>query len=417
MVSNSRHSRVSRLLAVLCAAAAVLAGPAPAVAGPKDDARAAARAADRAEAILEDATVVARNAARRLEAATAALPAAQQKVAQSRGAVAAARVEARTARRKADAARAAYETVAGRFAEAQDRVERARDRVDEIAAASYMGANIGALNVLAGATGPQDAIDRLGLVDQVMQKQQESVTEVTAARRAARTEQDRAGLAKRTAEAAEREAADKFRAARSAQAAAERARAAVVALATSRREALAVAKSQRSAVLAKYRLAKAQEERVVAALQDWESKNGGAVSSYGGGKLLMPVHGWKSSDFGQRFDPYYRVWQLHAGMDIAAGGGTPIRAAASGRVIRAGWAGGYGNYTCISHGRLQGRGFSTCYGHQSRIGVRVGERVRRGEVIGRVGTTGASTGYHLHFETRMNGVPRDPRNYLPSCLC
>jgi murein DD-endopeptidase MepM/ murein hydrolase activator NlpD len=344
--------------------------------------------------------------------ATAALPAAKEKVATSRGVVAAAQVEARTARRKANTARAAYRKIAGRFQQAQAHVEQARDQVDEIAAASYKGANIAAINMLVGATGPQDAMDRLGMVDQVMQKQQETVTDMVGARRAARTAQDRAGLAKRAAEAAERQAAEKLTAARSAQAAAERARLAVVKLAQSRRQALAVAQSQRSAVLAKYRAAQAEEDRVVAALQAWEMRQGG-VSTYSGGRLLMPVHGWKTSEFGQRFDPYYRVWQLHAGMDIAAGGGTPIHAAAAGRVIRAGYNGGYGNYTCISHG---GR-FSTCYGHQSRIEVRVGEYVRRGEVIGRVGTTGASTGYHLHFETRINGVPKNPVNYLPPCLC
>ena len=198
-----------------------------------------------------------------------------------------------------------------------------------------------------------------------------------------------------------------------------KARKAVEDLATSRRAALAVARSQRAAVLAEYRAARAEEARVVAALQAWEAKQGGRVTSSlrNGGKLLMPVHGWKSSDFGNRYDPYYRVWQLHAGVDIAAAGGSPIYAAAAGRVIRAGYNGGYGNYTCISHGKLQGRGFSTCYGHQSKIGVHVGENVRRGEVIGRVGTTGASTGYHLHFETRMDGEPRNPLLYLPSCLC
>ena len=65
------------------------------------------------------------------------------------------------------------------------------------------------------------------------------------------------------------------------------------------------------------------------------------------GYFIMPVHGWKSSNFGMRYDPFYHRWQLHAGVDIAAAGGTPIRAAAAGRVVRAGWAGGYGNYTCI----------------------------------------------------------------------
>jgi murein DD-endopeptidase MepM/ murein hydrolase activator NlpD len=86
-------------------------------------------------------------------------------------------------------------------------------------------------------------------------------------------------------------------------------------------------------------------------------------------------------------------------------------------VIWASWNGGYGNYTCISHGRLNGKGLQTCYAHQSRILVHEGQQVRRGQVIGRVGTTGASTGNHLHFEVRLNGDPVQPLRYLPGCLC
>jgi murein DD-endopeptidase MepM/ murein hydrolase activator NlpD len=108
---------------------------------------------------------------------------------------------------------------------------------------------------------------------------------------------------------------------------------------------------------------------------------------------------------------------MHAGIDLAAPGGAPIYSAADGTVMRAGWSGGYGKYTCVSHGRLAGRGVSTCYGHQSRIQVGAGQRVRRGQVIGRVGSTGASTGDHLHFEVRLNGDPRDPEGWLPGCLC
>ena len=131
----------------------------------------------------------------------------------------------------------------------------------------------------------------------------------------------------------------------------------------------------------------------------------------------MPVRGWKSSDFGWRFDPFFHVWQLHAGVDLAASGGQPIFAGADGRVIRAGWNGGYGNLTCISHGRSQGGWLTTCYAHQSTISVNAGQFVRRGQVIGRVGTTGASTGNHLHFEVRLNGDPVQPLDWLPSCLC
>jgi murein DD-endopeptidase MepM/ murein hydrolase activator NlpD len=416
-----RHRRFRTALAaglsVLCAAGLALAAPGSAYADPSAaDAKKASRAVDRAEAILEDATVTARNAARRLEAATAALPAAQHKVATTRGVVAAASVQAATARRKADTARAAYEQTAAGFRVAQGRVEVAHDRVNDIAAASYKGGNFATVNVLVGARGPQDAMDRLGLIQQVMRSQQEDVDELMVARRQARVEQDRAGVAKRAAENAEREAADKLKAARDAQAAAQRARAAVIQLAQSRKAALHLARSQRAAVLAKYEQAKAEEARIQDALRGWAQKNGGG-SSYAGGTLLMPVHGWKTSNFGSRYDPYYHVWQLHAGTDIAAPGGTPIHAAASGRVIRAGWGGGYGNYTCIAHGRKQGRSFSTCYGHQSKILVHEGEYVRRGEVIGKVGSTGASTGFHLHFETRFDGVPKNPLNYLPGCLC
>ncbi|MEV4639203.1 M23 family metallopeptidase [Actinoplanes sp. NPDC049548] len=421
MEFNRRRHRRSRAalavcLSVLCSAGLAVAAPGATLADPsQSDAKKAARAADRAEAILEDATATARNAARRLEVATAALPAAQNKVAVSRGVVAAASVQAATARRKADVAREKYDTTAARFEAAAGRVQDARDRVDDIAAASYMGGNFAALNVLVGARGPQDAMDRLGMVDQVMQNQQEDVDDLMVAQRLARVEQDRAGLAQRAAEDAEREAADKLAAARDAQAAAQRARAAVIKLAQSRKAALRVARSQRAAVLAKYEQAKAEEARIQDALRGWDDKNGGG--SYVGGALLMPVHGWKTSNFGTRYDPYYHVWQLHAGTDIAAPGGTPIHAAAGGRVIRAGWNGGYGKYTCIAHGKKQGRSFSTCYGHQSQINVHPGEYVRRGEVIGRVGTTGASTGYHLHFETRFDGVPKNPLNYLPSCFC
>jgi murein DD-endopeptidase MepM/ murein hydrolase activator NlpD len=389
----------------------------PAAADPRGDARNAGRRAERAEAILENATAAARAAAIRLDQATAAMPAAQQKVAASRGAVAAAKVAANTARRKADAARASYGTVAIRFEQAQQQVAQARQRVDDIASASYMGSNFAALNVLVGARGPQDAMDRLDLVDQVMQKQQAGVAEVVAGRRTVRIEQNRAGLAKRAAETAEQEAADKLAAARDAENAAEKAQAAVVVLTNSRARALVVANSQRAAVLAQYRQAKAEEARIEAALARYDRKNGGGTPINLGGKLLMPVHGWKSSDFGERYDPFYRVWQLHAGVDFAAPGGTPIHAAADGRVIQAGWNGGYGNYTCVGHGQVDGKGFATCYGHQSRILVHVGEYVRRGEVIGSVGTTGASTGFHLHFETRFNGVPKNPLQYLPGCLC
>ena len=122
----------------------------------------------------------------------------------------------------------------------------------------------------------------------------------------------------------------------------------------------------------------------------------------GSGSMIWPVNGTFTSPFGMRWG------RLHAGIDIAAPEGTPIRAADSGRVIIAGWTGGYGNYTCISHSSS----LSTCYGHQSRYGTSVGANVGKGQVIGYVGNTGHSFGAHLHFEVRVNGTPVDPMGYL-----
>lgn len=103
-----------------------------------------------------------------------------------------------------------------------------------------------------------------------------------------------------------------------------------------------------------------------------------------------------------------RWGSLHPGIDIGAAMGTPIRAAAAGTVIVAAYSGGYGNLVVIDHGN----GLATAYAHQSQIAVSVGQQVAQGQLIGYVGSTGFSTGPHLHFEVRVNGSPVDPMGYL-----
>jgi len=128
----------------------------------------------------------------------------------------------------------------------------------------------------------------------------------------------------------------------------------------------------------------------------------------GNHRFSWPVNGPITSPFGYRNDPVLGGNRLHAGVDIGASSGTPIKAAGDGVVIMAGWNGGYGNFTLIDHGG----GLATGYGHQSSIGVRVGQHVSTGEVIGNVGSTGASTGPHLHWEVRVNGTPVDPMGWV-----
>lgn len=126
------------------------------------------------------------------------------------------------------------------------------------------------------------------------------------------------------------------------------------------------------------------------------------LASRSGGQLAWPARGYISSRFGGRGRGY------HTGIDIAAGYGAPVGAAEGGRVVYAGWGGGYGRMVEISHGG----GVTTVYAHLSSITVSVGQEVERGQVIGYVGASGNATGPHLHFEVRVNGSARNPLQYL-----
>ncbi len=121
-----------------------------------------------------------------------------------------------------------------------------------------------------------------------------------------------------------------------------------------------------------------------------------------------PLRGWITSRFGFRNSPFFEGITKHYGIDIANEAGTSIKAPADGVVTYTGWEGGYGKLIVIDHGY----GFSTRYGHLQRTLVNTGQRVRRGQVMGFVGSTGRSTAPHLHYEIRVNGVPVDPFKYL-----
>ena len=116
----------------------------------------------------------------------------------------------------------------------------------------------------------------------------------------------------------------------------------------------------------------------------------------------------QSSGFGVRVDPFFRRPAMHTGLDFRGDSGDPVRATAAGTVSHAGWQGGYGKLVEIDHGN----GLATRYGHLSEIGVRVGQYIKIGQMVGRIGSTGRSTGPHLHYETRVEGDPVDPQKFL-----
>ena len=179
--------------------------------------------------------------------------------------------------------------------------------------------------------------------------------------------------------------------------------------------ALAAARASRQSMLAGVRSERHEDEEnleemqaasaaLAARIRAAQSTSSGTTTSTGSGVsssgFVWPVSGVLTSGFGWRWG------RMHEGIDISAPCGTPIRAAASGTVIFAGWMGGYGNLTIIDHGN----GLATAYAHQTAIYA--GGGVSQGQTIGSVGTTGSSTGCHLHFEVRVNGSAVDPMGYL-----
>ncbi|GAA3283109.1 hypothetical protein GCM10020218_038910 [Dactylosporangium vinaceum] len=389
------------------------------------------------QATLEAATDKAQQAAADHDRAQAALPGAQQSLAEAKGRVIAADAAVRQAQRDQAEADAAAAVADSGYAAAKQQVDQARQDVSVFVAAAYKGGGFAMVNSVLDANGPTDLALRIEYLNHVAQENRAAVDELTVARMGAKQRSDVAALALQRAREAADAAQRSLSESQTAQAGAEQATADVQALLDRSAQAEAAANAERSAVLARYDALKVESDQVAAQLRaeaQAEARaaakkraSGGTtaknavpdtvIGPRSGAFFLMPVHGWKSSNFGMRFDPVYKVYQLHAGVDIAAGGGQPIIAAADGVVVRAGPSGGNGNYTCISHGLYQGKGLATCYAHQSAILVHVGERVSRGELIGRVGTTGASTGYHLHFEVRLDGRPIQPLTWLPGCLC
>lgn len=128
--------------------------------------------------------------------------------------------------------------------------------------------------------------------------------------------------------------------------------------------------------------------------------------------FTRPVPGRITSPFGSRIHPIFKRRIFHSGIDIGAPYGTPIKAANSGRVIFVGWYSGYGKVVIIDHGKIGGLPTTTLYAHMSTTIAKQGSNVAKGATIGKIGTTGYSTGPHLHFEVRQNGNPVNPLNFI-----
>jgi murein DD-endopeptidase MepM/ murein hydrolase activator NlpD len=377
---------------------------------------------------LEDTSASLKAAYVALQRTQAALPVAQAALDRAEAAVSTAdayndEMAVRLQVAQANEARAVDELAATRTKLAQTRT-----RVARFAAQLYQDQGMGQLSVALSATTPDDFANRIAMNDTVMDVQNQSLARLATARAAATAQEAHIKALKVQVEAAKKQAEAALAKAQQARATAAAAKQRLVALAAQQTAQSKALEAQKAAerknldaaqkeqarlqriLVARAKAAKAAAARRAAALRKAGKPVPGQISS-STGFLSRPSDGWISSEFGMRFHPILHYWRLHAGRDFAADCGTPIRAAAPGTIISAGWGGGYGNRIMVDHGIVRGVDLVTTYNHMSRYAVR-GGHVSRGQVIGYVGTTGSSTGCHLHFETYEDGVPKDPRRWL-----
>jgi murein DD-endopeptidase MepM/ murein hydrolase activator NlpD len=371
---------------------------------------------------LEGSSRVARNAVLRLRAAKAQLADARAHLAQSRSALAAARkrdelMQARLRAAEERLATAKAELEAGRVA-----LEEQRVAVTRLISSIYTEGDpeILAFSALLRAQTTADLTRQSKVREIVVGNETDSYEDLAIAERALEAKKAQVKAATIEVAARRREAAQQLVLRQELEAHAETAARDVVALVRARASARAAAGRAVRADRQKLRALRAHQQRIESILTRRaerarqraaaRSDTGGSTAS--GGFLRYPVAGRVTSPFGYRTHPIYGYWGLHDGVDFASGCGSPMYASAPGRVVASYYQTAYGNRLIIDHGYARGVGLATIYNHATSYVVDRGDRVSRGQLIGYMGSTGWSTGCHLHFTVMANGRPVDPMRWF-----
>jgi murein DD-endopeptidase MepM/ murein hydrolase activator NlpD len=275
-------------------------------------------------------------------------------------------------------------------------VDRLSDRLVEI----YQSGNLSTVEVLLDSDNFGEMISRLDYARELARQDARIADSVGRAKVRMRTAQHRTTLTRRQVRAAARAVAYRTQQARAVRNELIAQENELSRSRSSRRDTLADVQHTREEYLHEVEALAAVSAQLGAQIRGAQSSSPVIRSSSGG--YVWPVSGPVTSGFGWRWG------RMHEGIDIAVPTGTPVVASAAGRVIHAGWLGGYGNLVVIDHGG----GVATAYGHNSSIAVGYGSSVGQGQVIAYAGSTGNSTGPHVHFEVRVNGSPVDPLGYL-----
>ncbi len=432
--TSSHRSRPGRratravCLVVLCAVVSGLPSlPSGSADELKDRKQRVERRINQAQGDLHHSSAELEASARRLIAARSALRYAREDLATARGKLAAAEALDRQMQAALDRAVAALtqarDEISRGLAEVAASEEELRSLAVELQAAG--GAELMSLSAVFTAREPAQLSEQLSSQRSVVDKEAATAARLDAAQVLLTVQEEALEEAKQEVAVRRKAAAKNLRVKARLEVKAEKARDQVVALVDEREQAKRQAAAAKADDLRRLAQFRREREKVSVLLQRRAARaraRAAAVARAAGrslrtqpsspGVLMHPVDGYISSPYGMRMHPVYHQWRLHDGTDFGVGCGTPIRAAAGGRVVGRYYDSAYGNRVIVDHGWVGGAGLGTSYNHLSSYSTYVGEQVSRGEVIGYVGSTGFSTGCHLHFMVFRNGATVDPMNWL-----
>ena len=259
---------------------------------------------------------------------------------------------------------------------------------------------------------PEEVTSQMNTIDSLMSRQTTLLDDLREARAAMVAEEAKVEAAKDAVAVQRKAARENLVRKQALESAAAGARVEVATHLRATRVARAAAARARQADLRELRTLKRQEDKIKALILERARRQRGGYRGDAGGFLYRPVAGGVTSSFGYRRHPIYGYWGLHDGTDFSAPCGSALRAAGGGTVISTTWSSVYGNRLYLDLGQVNGKNMTVVYNHMTSYAASSGERVSRGETVGYAGSTGWSTGCHLHFTVLLDGSPVDPMRYM-----
>jgi murein DD-endopeptidase MepM/ murein hydrolase activator NlpD len=401
--------------AIACLALGVALGPASA--DTEQDKKKIDSAVAAAGDDLQSANARVEQAIADLQSVRQLLPAARQELIDARADAEVAEAADRAAQAELEQATAAAIRAEQERAEVEFQIQDLQSRVGNLAREVYQNGAFADFDLLVTADSPTELADRAAAIDAVSRVNNQTLAQMAEIRAELALKEARLEVLRQQIDEKRQKAAIALSQANIARDRAAAAKARIDLLVAQKATALDVASAERARVLKQYKSVQAEQQRIAALLARQAAAEAARLAS--GGKLGYVPTGsdgfrWPidnapiTQGVGPRIHPVYGYRSCHTGVDMGVPIGTPIHATAAGVVVANAVSGPYGNHTLISHGN----GLFSMYAHQSRFGASEGQTVKKGQVIGYVGSTGYSTGPHLHFEIHVGGVPYDPMGWF-----